>query len=490
MGRPEVSLQELVDADLDLAVPLSPGELATYCDFDLDSSCFGNVTPCSKVWPMGFGWSSYVAQSFMVDSVLSAGYSKDQILAEEWSLPTLYGPAITIATDDVILFQQASVEELAADPVPPLGALDAAWSAAGVQAQTAKSFNNVSSCIGLGVSLIDGTCLAPRPDRLGALPDAAADLLTRGKCTPKQLSSFIGILQWWNLLNRPLFSCLGAVYPFCQVADDLTEIQLWPQVASEVALNVCLVAFWAVGLTARWMPQIAATDASPSFGYGMALASIAPLELRAAAAEAYGPDSLFRQTPTAREAELEKPRKGRLYRLPLQTRHFKRVFSVRAHTVSHSGAMEADAAALGLARLARRPRLHASRGMLLVDAKVVEAALRKGRSSAPTLRRPIARASGILLAAGFRMRYGYIPSESNIVADGASRGDRPFGRTRRNALRATTCRLDRIVEHGRVVDSIAFGDGLPHASSIAGHLSCLSSFSDTSSRSSLGSGSL
>ena len=304
------------------------------------------------------------------------------------------------------------------------------------------------------------------------------------------MSSFIGVLQWWNLLNRPLFSCLGSVYPFCQASADSLEVPVWPSVLSEISLNISLLAFWIVDLTAPWMSKIAATDASPSFGFGMAMAVISPSDLREAAAEAYGPDSLFRQMPSPSERASEKPRRGRLFRLPLRTKSFRRVFSLRAKVVGHSGGMEADAAVLGLARLARSRRLHGSRGLLLVDAKVVEAAFRKGRSSAPTLRRPLARGAGVLLAAGFRMRYGYIPSESNIVADDASRGTRPAGRTRRRAHCPRPSRLETLVSRRRAAESIIFGDGPPYASSVVGHTSCDSAWSDDWSDSDLSSGSV
>ena len=484
MGRPSLFLEELLDESLGVDFCLSPAELASFCNFEVGQNFAVSVTPCSRVWPMGFGWSSYVAQSYMVGTVRAAGFGDSQLLCEEWTFPPLDEPSLTIATDDVVMFTRASADELLDADRPSLGALDAVWSNVGVVPQSSKGFDDVSCCTALGISLRGGVALTPRSDRLGTIPDASADLLSRGACSPKQLSSFIGVLQWQNLLNRPLFSCLGSVYAFCQLADDNTVTSLWPSVLSEITLNVCLLHFWIIDLTAGWMNVIGATDASPSFGYGMGLASISPDALRAAAAEAYGPDCVFRQTPTASELAAEKPRRGRLYRLPLRTRHFKRIFTIKARLVEHSGAMEADAATLGLARLARCRRLHASRGLLLVDAKVVEAALRKGRSSAPSLRRPIARSAGILLAAGFRMRYGYIPSESNLVADAASRGAKPVGRIRPCASRPNPSKLDLLLERKRVAASVGFGDGPPFGSSIAGHESCGSSLSGSWSDSS------
>ena len=470
MGRPDVSLGELVSHDLDPEYRMSSAELGLACDFDSRDDMSLRVTPCSKVWPMGFGWSSYVAQSFMLGSVRGAGFGDHQLLAEEWCLPPLHEPAITIATDDVLLMQRGSSEEIAAASVSPLHDLDCTWTETGVTCQAAKSFDSQLSCNMLGVSLRDGVALAPRSDRLALLPDAASDLFTRKKCTPRQLSSFIWSLQWWNLLNRPLFSCLSAAYAFCRLDDESSTFALGPLILSELALNISLLGLWVVDLTAGWMNVLGATDASPSFGYGMSLAPISPLDLRALAAHAFGCDCIFRPAVSSAEQALEKPRKGRLMRLPFRARRFKQIFSIRARTVSHSGGMEADAAALGLARLARNRRLHSSRGLLLVDAKVVESSLRKGRSSAPTLRRPIAKAAGIQLAAGFRMRYGYIPSESN-PSDRGSRGLKPVGRVRKSHLRRPASPSEAKLWRLRVQRSAVFCDGPPFGSSVVGHAS-------------------
>ena len=53
---------------------------------------------------MGFGWSSFVAQSYMVDCVAAAGFLHGQMLTEEGQLLDELGNAVSIATDDVIHF--------------------------------------------------------------------------------------------------------------------------------------------------------------------------------------------------------------------------------------------------------------------------------------------------------------------------------------------------------------------------------------------------
>ena len=76
---------------------------------------------------------------------------------------------------------------------------------------------------------------------------------------------------------------------------------------------------------------------------------------------------------------------------------------------------------LGLRRLARSQRGHCHRVAFLVDAKAVLGALKKGRSSAKTLRHPVSQAGAIALACAWKVTYAYMPSESN-PADDPSRG--------------------------------------------------------------------
>ena len=139
--------------------------------------------------------------------------------------------------------------------------------------------------------------------------------------------------------------------------------------------------------------------------------------MAAAAADA---DCVIRLSPLAGDA-VEIPRVGSSLRLPLTFDDFRTVFSIKASETSHSGAMELEAVKLALLRLTRTERMHAHRGAVLVDAQAVGFALRKGRTSAGTLRRGVCAVAAISLAADLRLSYPYLPSESN-PADFPSRG--------------------------------------------------------------------
>ena len=163
-----------------------------------------------------------------------------------------------------------------------------------------------------------------------------------------------------------------------------------------------------------------ASDASPAFGFGFCNASCSPMMSRAVAAAAADHSCVCRLLLEPGDED-EKPRSGPELRLPLSMSDFKPLFAIKAKVTSHSGCMEMEAVKLGLLRLTRVQRHHAHRGAFLVDAQAVGFALRKGRSSGPSLQ-PGARAvAAILLAADLKLSFPYLPSESN-PADFPSRG--------------------------------------------------------------------
>ena len=120
--------------------------------------------------------------------------------------------------------------------------------------------------------------------------------------------------------------------------------------------------------------------------------------------------------------------------LALSRRDFQELLSIPARHQAHSGALEAIGVELGCRLLSRRARLHGCRGLFLVDAQAVQAALQKGRSSAPTLQRAVRRVGALSLACGWRWRFGYVPSEDN-PADDLSRGRRRHPSVRRTFLK-------------------------------------------------------
>ena len=426
MGRPCICLQDLLGWQSPDDGSLTLNELQTFVQDDggalVDTDV---VTPISLCWPMGFAWSSYAAQSTMVASVLKANFESNQFLVDEGALPTPNMPTVAVATDDVTAFVRASVSEVDAwrvAGVSPLDSLDEAWGAIGIAGQDSKRYDLLSSATVLGASLLNGTHLGPRFSTVWSLIEAIVDLSSFCQCSPKDYSSILGSTQWQNLLNRPLFSCLHVAYAFARTQPLDKVISLWPNALAELQLNCCLSALWIGDLCRPWASRVFATDASPSFGFGVCQAKLDPHLVREAASVAgRGPHHFHLRNRIGDESD--KPRAGTRHVLPLHWGDFKVVLSSRARRKGHAGQLEAEGAFLALRRAARDVKSHGVRQLILMDAIAVLSALQKGRSSAPTLRSCIRRCSVLLLAGNIRARFGYIPTAWN-PADPPSRGKR------------------------------------------------------------------
>jgi len=139
----------------------------------------------------------------------------------------------------------------------------------------------------------------------------------------------------------------------------------------------------------------------------------------------------------------EKPRLGIALRLLFGMSRIKTLASRRALHADHPGGLEATALGLGLDLLSRDRSTHGKRISVLVDAQAVFYTAEKGRSSAPTLRRPLRRIAALTLACGWPPHFADAPCESN-PADAPSRG-LVAARVRSWQVRRQEAKLNRCV---------------------------------------------
>ena len=136
MGRPPVEVREL----LSLGMDLSELQATLLDDVELDES--SRVTPVNLTWAMGYSWSSFVAQSTMIQSCHSAGFPRECFVTEGHQLPSQYVTSIcgTIAvnTEDVTHFLRSTRRNVTALDIPPLALLDHAREKQGIRAQPTK----------------------------------------------------------------------------------------------------------------------------------------------------------------------------------------------------------------------------------------------------------------------------------------------------------------------------------------------------------------
>ena len=91
LGRPGLCLRELLDCHLasdGREPPVSMEEMQRFC-FDLSEVHLDDyVFPCCATWPMGFSWSSYLAQSTLLAQCAGVGLSTDRMLADDLLRPS------------------------------------------------------------------------------------------------------------------------------------------------------------------------------------------------------------------------------------------------------------------------------------------------------------------------------------------------------------------------------------------------------------------
>lgn len=250
------------------------------------------------------------------------------------------------------------------------------------------------------------------------LLSALVGVLECGSLTPLQMSGLLGHIQWFNLLNRALFCLLAECYTFARRQPQKCVCALPTKVMRELACVMCTASFWSFGMQKPWLPCLLASDASQVFGFGVSMcrASVDLVRDLGRHSEKRGDFITLDGAAPGAPDRLGKPR-----HVPIAQSRFSTVISARARFAGHPGLLEAHAIRLALEWISRSADRLGHRVVLLVDAKAILGAVAKGRSSARSLRRIVARISTLCLATNTTLQLLYVPSEHN-PADAPSRG--------------------------------------------------------------------
>ena len=107
------------------------------------------VYPVSVTFPMGFSWSSCIAQATTISVVKAAGINEDKIICDTAELPEDHNEVAVVATDDIILIHTNARQAL-----ERLDAIDAALLEAGIpqaprrtKTRGARSSASVAFCV-------------------------------------------------------------------------------------------------------------------------------------------------------------------------------------------------------------------------------------------------------------------------------------------------------------------------------------------------------
>ena len=218
------------------------GELGRYCiDHDVDDSN-ESVYPVCNTWPMGFSWSSFVAQSTLLEHCYAAGFKETQFLADDIDAPLCLDQTFFLATDDVMIFTRGDTE-LASRTA---GQLDRALKCGGIVRSEEKDVTAACAEEGItciGVDVCSGLFLAPSAKKLSKLFVGVLHFIFRSNCCifPLGLAALLGRFARFAQLNRPLYSCFDCVYEFARRMPQDKEHPLPDACIAECLLFVALM---------------------------------------------------------------------------------------------------------------------------------------------------------------------------------------------------------------------------------------------------------
>jgi len=410
-GRPPVRVSELMQATGE-----SLSRLQRLCPHLAGLGLHSLVFPCSKVWPMGFPWSSCIAQSVMLSACHRAGLHKHQQLSDDLPTPnteTVFG----LATDDIVHFTTGRPASIRAD----MRCLENALLSMDIERHSGKDVTGVLDGCAIGIDLVKGYDLHASRDKLRLLVPALLAATKRLQMTPIDVSKLLGHIEWFNLLNRPLFSCLDALYGFTRMTPSTIKFDLPVHCKREFAMVLSLCCYWSFDLTKPFSRELVATDASTSYGFGVSRLRCSRRFSKFVGRLSSRRGDFISLLPELGELPSARLRLGKACHLPLRQSNFSTVVGCPFKHVAHPGVLEAHGVRLALQWIGRTHSKYGTRQPLLIDAQAILGAVAKGRSSAYSIKRIVRHISAMALAMDIIVLPIYIPSEFN-PADKPSRG--------------------------------------------------------------------
>ena len=221
--------------------------------------------PVHTVWPMGFSWSSCVAQSNTLGVLLEAGVKPSAILSLDHALPTSQMELCAVATADTLLFHKCPKRGQ-----KTLTRLDQAFGRNGIARNCDKDISLASSMTALGCDISTTPPLVePCKQKLAKLVAVLCDLLETPTGSPHAVNSVLGIEQWFCLLQRGMFSIFDSVYEFVRRDAQKQPRSLPKQVQNELLVGLVLMPLLPAALDRPFLSELLACDAAPEFGFGV-----------------------------------------------------------------------------------------------------------------------------------------------------------------------------------------------------------------------------
>ncbi|CAE7861257.1 unnamed protein product, partial [Symbiodinium sp. KB8] len=245
-GQPAVRVKDLLEAgafDIDFVNSLVDDLDATPLQVSED------IFPVSTVWPMGFSWSSVVAQSTTLACVTRAGVPLECALSVECPPPSHQAELCMVATDDVVFMHRDK-----ARASETLQKFDSCLEEAGIPRKAVKDVTCADEITALGCDIHSRPHVAePSKPKLVTCVSALLDVLGQKRASPRAVNGLLGLLQWLCLLQRPVFGVFNKVYDFVRQQPDTHKAELPVAVLRELAVALGLMPLLSVSLDRQYL---------------------------------------------------------------------------------------------------------------------------------------------------------------------------------------------------------------------------------------------
>lgn len=185
-GQPAVRVKDLLEAgafDIDFVNSLVDDLDATPLQVSED------IFPVSTVWPMGFSWSSVVAQSTTLACVTRAGVPLECALSVECPPPSHQAELCMVATDDVVFMHRDK-----ARASETLQKFDSCLEEAGIPRKAVKDVTCADEVTALGCDIHSRPHVAePSKPKLVTCVSALLDVLGQKRASPRAVNGLLGI---------------------------------------------------------------------------------------------------------------------------------------------------------------------------------------------------------------------------------------------------------------------------------------------------------
>ena len=280
--------------------------------------------PVHSVWPMGFSWSSCIAQSTTLGVLKQAGVHSSQILSLEHDLPASQRELCAVATDDTLFFHRSFRHGRRT-----LQKVDKVFEQHGIPRNRAKDVSLASKMTGLGCDISSRPALVePAKDKISQAVLGLCDVLERGTSSPAGMSAILGVLQWFCLLQRGMFSIFDKVYGFIVQEPRAVQQPLPASVLDELFTWLAVAPLLPASLERQYLSDLLACDAAPEFGFGVSALSCGPKQVESIGRLSERRGDYVRLLVDDND-EPEQPRLGTAHRLPVKKSAFRTLISKR-----------------------------------------------------------------------------------------------------------------------------------------------------------------